>query len=1030
MFYSVSLCNNYGQFPIDTESVKNDHDFLDDDSFQALCRRLHILNKCCKVQIETPRKTGDDSDEDEQCALSDKWKYQRSSRRWSRMGLQVDQPCGSNRPFTVKGSSSHDSLLTDQDNYSQLEDSPTFSTNDTALTESLGQSETNSKSSVTESHTPNMPTAGHSFLSPKLSRATSFRPARNLLRRIETLRSGGSLRNKKPMDCLMISSPVITDTDNMREKIRHLNCVDLNNGQTNSHALVSRSRSAENAIRANSPVSLDNSTGSVNEDNSESYLLPSSTDSVSDYRAIPTNKVKNNSTSNLTEVYLLPPDYKPGQFPKVINNGYIETGEGHGINYRTGSFSLGRDAKRRDAESRQCANLRAENSVKRASIYDNVPTEESLEADRNELDEILQKLYDNINGFTQAVSTDDFADLEKEINVLRDLRTFDSMMGLDSGTDAFDSQQKQELELELDLDFEAASEASTHDISAEVLSDSDAETDAGKFFEPGISRERRDSGVGSSLTRAPSLKKRNRIRWTSFQKSHRPSFRSHSTQICTLSVGQFRKLQSVCMLTITTLLEKYSPASRSGWNWLVPRFIKKTKVPDYKDKKVFGVPLMETLRRTGQPLPQCILYAMRYLRKTAKDADGIFRKSGVKSRIQKLREQIEANSDLVDFSDMQAYDIADLTKQYFRELPECLLTNKLSETFIDIFTHVPKEYQLEAVNTAIILMPDENREVLQSLLLFLSDISDSADQHQMTASNLAVCFAPSLFNLVNVKSTASPSLRRNKKQQGVPDSKEILEPAHECLVFMIKNSKALFTVPQETIAKCRFTRSDLNSPRHIKDFDMNNGNPYLFVDSNTNILLKESRERFRNWIMCSPINGIDVAFKKAEDFHLLRQWMCNAEIEAPPEEVLNRLLTERYLWDEDLQECSVIEKLSEQTDILEYTRNSMPPHPARDYCLLRSWRTDLPKGACALFSTSVKHSAAKISNVEGIVMESNYLIEPCGAGKSRVTHMSREDMGGRSVRWYNLAYGHINANFMDRLRTSFQQIASGPETKL
>lgn len=141
-----------------------------------------------------------------------------------------------------------------------------------------------------------------------------------------------------------------------------------------------------------------------------------------------------------------------------------------------------------------------------------------------------------------------------------------------------------------------------------------------------------------------SLKKRNRIRWTSFQKSHRPSFRSHSTQICTLSVGQFRKLQSVCMLTITTLLEKYSPASRSGWNWLVPRFIKKTKVPDYKDKKVFGVPLMETLRRTGQPLPQCILYAMRYLRKTAKDADGIFRKSGVKSRIQKLREQIEANS--------------------------------------------------------------------------------------------------------------------------------------------------------------------------------------------------------------------------------------------------------------------------------------------------------------------------------------------------------------------------------------------------
>ena len=40
----------------------------------------------------------------------------------------------------------------------------------------------------------------------------------------------------------------------------------------------------------------------------------------------------------------------------------------------------------------------------------------------------------------------------------------------------------------------------------------------------------------------------------------------------------------------------------------------------------------------------------------------------------------------VDFETLQAYDVADLLKQYFRELPECLLTNKLSETFINIFT--------------------------------------------------------------------------------------------------------------------------------------------------------------------------------------------------------------------------------------------------------------------------------------------------------------------------------------------------------
>lgn len=39
----------------------------------------------------------------------------------------------------------------------------------------------------------------------------------------------------------------------------------------------------------------------------------------------------------------------------------------------------------------------------------------------------------------------------------------------------------------------------------------------------------------------------------------------------------------------------------------------------------------------------------------------------------------------VNFQELQAYDVADLLKQYFRELPECLLTNKLSEVFINIF---------------------------------------------------------------------------------------------------------------------------------------------------------------------------------------------------------------------------------------------------------------------------------------------------------------------------------------------------------
>lgn len=51
----------------------------------------------------------------------------------------------------------------------------------------------------------------------------------------------------------------------------------------------------------------------------------------------------------------------------------------------------------------------------------------------------------------------------------------------------------------------------------------------------------------------------------------------------------------------------------------VPKFMKRIKVPDYKDKNVFGVPLIVHVQRTGQPLPQSIQQALRYLRSNCLD---------------------------------------------------------------------------------------------------------------------------------------------------------------------------------------------------------------------------------------------------------------------------------------------------------------------------------------------------------------------------------------------------------------------------
>lgn len=64
---------------------------------------------------------------------------------------------------------------------------------------------------------------------------------------------------------------------------------------------------------------------------------------------------------------------------------------------------------------------------------------------------------------------------------------------------------------------------------------------------------------------------------------------------------------------------------------------------------------------------------------------GIFRKSGVKSRIQNLRELNESSPDNVCYEGHSAYDVADLVKQYFRDLPEPIFTSKLTTTFLHIY---------------------------------------------------------------------------------------------------------------------------------------------------------------------------------------------------------------------------------------------------------------------------------------------------------------------------------------------------------
>lgn len=159
-------------------------------------------------------------------------------------------------------------------------------------------------------------------------------------------------------------------------------------------------------------------------------------------------------------------------------------------------------------------------------------------------------------------------------------------------------------------------------------------------------------------------------------------------------------------------------------------------------------------------------------------------------------------------------------------------------------------------------------------------------------------------------------------------------------------------------------------------------------------LQKEAREKGRGWIAVPGHNPkVEIAYKKVADGQLLKLWKISAEIEAPPSEVLHRLLRERHKWDQDLQSARIVAQIDKNCEIFQYVRRNMEPLPNEEYCVIRTWKTDLPKDACLIIETSVEHPDAMVipGSVRGIVLASRYLIEPCGSGKSRLLLHSRVD---------------------------------------
>lgn len=358
--------------------------------------------------------------------MSDKWKYQRSSRRWSRKDLNSPLIETVNGDQALKSSSSHDSLLADQNSGSEQGDSPVLynkmhhtTADDIMLHRKNLTVDANGNATMK--------------LSPKIRRTASERikSAKSFLKRVESLKG----RRRKPKHISDISGPVVADSVDMQAKIKHLNCKDINSSnnqetvsslkttdgsrlQVSSDTGATSSRLAFPVNSSNTSTPRNDSLAASSPDRTGDSLVfhsANSTFSDSDISMVNTStngalgftpvsqQTQNNSSSS--ENKFLPVDYTPGRFPRTLDESMFATSDS---NVRTRSFSyIDESSEQNSNKLRRRGSCDPRHQLHRISIYDNVPVEEDLSVAQQELDIILSELFQNVNGLNRAINGED-----------------------------------------------------------------------------------------------------------------------------------------------------------------------------------------------------------------------------------------------------------------------------------------------------------------------------------------------------------------------------------------------------------------------------------------------------------------------------------------------------------------------------------------------------------------------------------------------------------------------------------------------
>ncbi|KAK7883306.1 hypothetical protein WMY93_029480 [Mugilogobius chulae] len=160
-----------------------------------------------------------------------------------------------------------------------------------------------------------------------------------------------------------------------------------------------------------------------------------------------------------------------------------------------------------------------------------------------------------------------------------------------------------------------------------------------------------------------------------------------------------------------------------------------------------GADTLSEQQLTETDIPVIVHSCIGFITQFGLTAEGIYRKSGVNSRIAALLEKFKSNARGICLreEDNVVDDVSNTLKRFFRDIEEGLFTQKEGRNWLQTSSIQDKDVKISRYQQLLDMLPPVNKATLEALINHLYCVQCHANINQMNIHNLAIVFGPTLF---------------------------------------------------------------------------------------------------------------------------------------------------------------------------------------------------------------------------------------------------------------------------------------------